>query len=82
MTQVKKYTYQQILDMNEDLTEKLVSAENHGLKTRKICELSGVSDFRIRSIIKRGGSYKYKSQLNGEECEAVYKALETIKSSF
>jgi hypothetical protein len=64
-----------------DTNGRLKSASNAGVRLRKVSELSGISYFRIVSIVTPD-SYRGATVLTEEEQERVMAALDKIKSSF
>ncbi len=63
------------------LSERIKAASNAGVRLKKVSELSGVSYFRIASIVAPE-SYRGATVLTEEEQERVTQALDKIKNSF
>lgn len=68
--------------MDSDKTiERIKLAVASGVKLRAISEASGITYYRIASVVNTD-SYRYSSRFNKEECKAIGKALDAIKNSF
>ena len=73
-------TKQELENSNITTVERINSAANAGVKIKTISKESGITYFRIASVINVG-AYRYKTSFNMAEIKEIHRALDSIKNA-
>ena len=74
------HTKEELENSNITTVERINSAANAGVKIKTISKESGITYFRIASVINVG-AYRYKTSFNMAEIKEIHRALDSIKNA-
>ena len=65
------------MTLSEEVSNRIKSSVNAGVKASKIAAKSGITYFRIASVVNTK-SYRYSTTFTESECKSINKALNDI----
>ena len=74
------HTKEELEKSNTATVQRINSAAKAGVKIKTISNESGITYFRIASVVNVG-AYRYKTSFNMEEIKAIHRALDSIKNA-